>query len=243
MIRRFWLLTAFFSPLIFFAGPAHAQKAGAAAATAAPHVAASHARPVTNAPVVRSHARASSSKTLHPKPAANDFVFGSGTSFGFGNSDIRDQDLGIKALIDPATEWRLYERHKFRHNGGFASGFYLLDGGYDEPAAAPGDADQVSQPTDEQAQEDQEQDNGQRQETYAEAAPESAPEQLPDVGQFVLVLRNGSQIQAVAFTRRDDRIVYITTDGLRRSLAVADLDSDSTVRVNQERGTPLQFPL
>jgi hypothetical protein len=66
---------------------------------------------------------------------------------------------------------------------------------------------------------------------------------LPDVGQFTLVLRNGSQIQAVAFTRSNDKIVYITVEGSRRTIAVADLDSDATLRVNQERGTPLQFPM
>jgi len=235
MIRRFWLLAAFFSPLIFLAEPACAQKAGSAAAAAA----APHAHPVANASAVRSHAHVSSNRLAHPKPASNDSAFGPGTSFGFGSSDIRDQDLGIKALIDPATQWRLYERHKFCRDDGFASGFYLLDGGYYEPAPPSNDADQSSQPT----EQDQEQDNGQREEAYAEPAPENASQQVPDIGQFVLVLRNGSQIQAVAFTRRDDHIVYITTDGLRRTLAIADLDSDSTVRLNQERGTPLQFPL
>ena len=73
------------------------------------------------------------------------------------------------------------------------------------------------------------------------AADDSPP--LPDVGQFTLVLQNGTQIQAVAFTRVNDRIVYITADGSRRTIAVADLNSDATVRVNEERGTPLQLPL
>ena len=69
----------------------------------------------------------------------------------------------------------------------------------------------------------------------------SAP--LPDVGQFTLVLRNGSQIQAVAFTRSNDRIIYITAEGNRRAIPISDLDSDATVRINEERGTPLSFPL
>ncbi len=38
-----------------------------------------------------------------------------------------------------------------------------------------------------------------------------------------------------------DHIVYITADGTRRTIAVTDLDSDATVRVNQERGTTLQL--
>jgi hypothetical protein len=41
----------------------------------------------------------------------------------------------------------------------------------------------------------------------------------------------------------NDQIVYITADGSRRTIAAADLDSDATVRINEERGTPLQLPL
>jgi uncharacterized iron-regulated membrane protein len=66
---------------------------------------------------------------------------------------------------------------------------------------------------------------------------------LPDEGEFTLVLRSGQEIEAVAFTRVDDRIVYITTGGGRHTVAVRELDVDATVRLNQERGTPLQIPL
>jgi hypothetical protein len=51
------------------------------------------------------------------------------------------------------------------------------------------------------------------------------------------------QIEAVAFTHMKDRIVYVTRDGSRRTIALSDLDGDATVRLNQERGTPLQLPL
>jgi len=68
-------------------------------------------------------------------------------------------------------------------------------------------------------------------------------ESLPDEGEFTLVLRSGQEIEAVAFTRVDDRIVYITTGGGRHTVAVRELDVDATVRLNQERGTPLQILL
>lgn len=74
-----------------------------------------------------------------------------------------------------------------------------------------------------------------------EATPPAAT--VPDVGQFILVLRNGTRIQAVAFTSSNGNIVYITADGSRRMIARADPDSETTVRVNDERGTPLQLPL
>ena len=79
-----------------------------------------------------------------------------------------------------------------------------------------------------------------QQDTAQPATEEQTP--LPDVGQFTLVLQNGARVEAVAFTRMKDRIVYITADGSRRTLAAADLDSAATVRVNEERGTPLQLP-
>ena len=66
---------------------------------------------------------------------------------------------------------------------------------------------------------------------------------LPDEGQFTLVLNDGRWIEAVAFTHSNDTIVYITAAGSRYTIAANELDSDSTVRVNQERGTPLQSPL
>jgi hypothetical protein len=75
----------------------------------------------------------------------------------------------------------------------------------------------------------------------SEAREEAA--YLPDEGQFTLVLNDGRWIEAVAFTHSNDTIVYITTAGSRYTIAANELDSDSTLRVNQERGTPLQSPL
>jgi hypothetical protein len=72
---------------------------------------------------------------------------------------------------------------------------------------------------------------------------ENASASLPDEGQFTLVLNDGRWIEAVAFTHSNDTIVYITTAGSRYTIAANELDSDSTLRVNQERGTPLQSPL
>jgi hypothetical protein len=75
----------------------------------------------------------------------------------------------------------------------------------------------------------------------SEAREEAA--YLPDEGQFTLVLNDGRWIEAVAFTHSNDTIVYITTAGSRYTIAANELDWDSTLRVNQERGTPLQSPL
>lgn len=72
---------------------------------------------------------------------------------------------------------------------------------------------------------------------------EEASASVPDEGQFTLVLNDGRWIEAVAFTRSNDTIVYISPGGSRYTIAANELDTDSTLRVNQERGTPLQSPL
>jgi len=79
----------------------------------------------------------------------------------------------------------------------------------------------------------------------AASASEAREEEafLPDEGQFTLVLNDGRWIEAVAFTHSNDTIVYITAAGSRYTIAANELDADSTLRVNQERGTPLQSPL
>jgi len=156
-----------------------------------------------------------------------------GLGFNFG----ANQDWAIKAAIDPATQWRLFEAQKVFRNIGFgAPGFYLLDAGaYDYPPAEASEAEQAPPEQGVAA----EQETAVR--TYAEQPAQSAP--LEDVGQFILALRNGSQVEAVAFTRANDHIIYVTADGFRRSLSLSDLDPDATVKINEERGTPLEIPL
>ena len=166
-----------------------------------------------------------------------------GLGFDFEHLAAMNQDLGIKAVIDPETEWRVRVAERLLRGNQFAfgTGAFLLDGGgyYPVPVES-GEAPQQPQPP---------------QVIVVQAAPvqsvapqEAAPPEesaapLPDIGQFILVLKNGTQIQAVAFTRMNDQIVFITADGTRHTIAVADLDSAATVRINEERGTPLTLPL
>ena len=210
--------------------------------------------------VPRTGARISGAPPVRLHPRVTPEGFSSGTAsfglfnlinvpdFGFGlNSSLINQDWAIKAAIDPATEWRLLEAQRILRGAGFVgSGFYLLDGGgYYEVPADTGEAEQLPQQPQQQpiviVQAPQ-----QAQTDAASAPPESEETSAPpteDVGQFVLVLRNGTQIDAVAFSRSGDRIVYITVDGLRRALALTDVDTQSTIRINEERGTPVQLSL
>jgi hypothetical protein len=169
-----------------------------------------------------------------------------GLGFDYSHLAVLNADLGVKAFIDPVTEWRLATaerllRGRSRFSGG-GSGFYLLDGG---GYSVPDEAAQNDQP----APQPQpqiivlQQGSATQQTDQAGSGPEAESPPLADVGQFTLVLQSGKQIEAVAFTRTSDRIVYITADGNRRTIAASDLNSEATVRVNQERGTPLELPL
>jgi len=164
-----------------------------------------------------------------------------GFGFNFEHLAALNQDLGIKALIDPATQARLAVAQRLLRTTRFSPGYFLLDGG--GSYAVPVDADQqpqaqqpiiiVQQPAPQQMAE----------QPPAQPEPTEAAVPLPDEGEFTLVLRSGKQLQAAAFTRMSDKIVYITPDGGRRTVAVGDIDSDATQRVNQERGVPLQLAL
>ena len=165
---------------------------------------------------------------------------GLGLGYGFYSTN---QDIGIRAAIDPATQLRLAAAERFlRDNRSILGygGYYLLDGGgaYAVPTEEP-----ARDPTPQQPQVIVLQ-QAPTQQAAAQQAPEpqsSAP--IPDEGEFTLILRGGKAIQVVAFTHMKERIVYIATDGSRRTISDDDLDSDATIRVNQERGTPLQLPL
>jgi hypothetical protein len=288
--RSKWLFAPFLFAVPFLSpGIASAQHAATASSprVSAPAI---HSQPV-GAHVVSARAGAGARTVpaargaVHFNPATKSFVTGDGSfvplqdllnpipglGFDYHHLSAFNQDLGIKAVIDPVTEWKLAAANRaHRHSPHFGgSVIYLLDGGgayqfpddsaqadqsAQEPEQQQGQvtSDQAAsqsqnedQQTDQQADQQTGQQTGQRgydQQAYDPAASEEqAP--LPDVGQFTLVLQNGDEIEAIGFTRVKDRIVYITVDGLRRTLAVADLDSGATQRINEERGTPLQLSL
>lgn len=164
-----------------------------------------------------------------------------GPGFNFAHVAALDRDLGIKAVIDPATQWRLAVAERvLRNTGGFATpGFFLLDGGgaYVLPPESPSE-EQPQQPQQPQIIVVQQPSQASAEESAPAAAPQpSAP--IPDVGNFTLVLQSGKKIQAVAFTRSGDSIVYITADGARHTIAASEVDNAATERVNADSGTQL----
>jgi hypothetical protein len=165
-----------------------------------------------------------------------------GYGLDFEHLNALNSDLGIKAAIDPATALRLAEAELLACRTIGNTRYFLVGGaGYVVPEGVDQQSEDAPQPA------AQPQIILLQQAPAAQLFPQPAPTAqeeaapLPDEGQFVLVLRDGTQVQAVAFTRTADKIIYITTEGTRRTMAVSDLDSAATIRANEERGTPLQL--
>jgi hypothetical protein len=246
--------------VVIAAAPVDAQQR--MSAPVAPRAAAMRSGPAAarvGTPSARRTVSAGPSRAARYNAATNSFElshtaplsFEQRLGFGYHHGSVVNQDGGFQALLDPANNGKVAEARRVRHGSRFSGpGFYILDGGLYYPpsddsaeaAAQPADSDQSAQQQQqpqgigEQAPESQQADES----SSAQQRPE---EQIPDVGQFTLVLRNGRQLEAVAFSHVNDQIVYITADGSRRSFPATDLNSDATVQINVERGTSLQLPL
>jgi hypothetical protein len=165
-----------------------------------------------------------------------------GPGFNYAHVAAIDRDLAIKAIIDPETQWRLAVAERvLRNTGGFASpGYYLLDGGgeYIVPVAPGASEYQPSQtPTIVVLQQP-------AQPSAPVPAPTATPQlpaPIPDVGHFTLILQSGKELQAIAFMRSGDRIVYIAADGERHTIAASELDNAATQRVNEDSGAQLRL--
>ncbi len=216
-------------------------------------------RPIVVHPVNREHPQVRSNAEVANgfRGNRNNFAcvgaYGSGVSlqqllnpvppYGFDYQYLNavDSDLAEKAAIDPATQNALREASRLGCAGVGTGGYILWGGGYaapqeveEEPAEAPAQPQVIvvqvptaaAQPA-----------------AQPVPATEDTEAPLPDEPQFVLVMRDGTQLQTEAFTRSANEIIYITPDGARRTIALSDLDKDATIRVNSERGTELQLSL
>jgi hypothetical protein len=185
------------------------------------------------------------------------------SGFNWEHVNAINQDLPQKALIDPVTQLEIAQAERLVRTTGGASlggGAYIL-GGYPYYVPTASDAEQINPEADRAQAGAQAEPNvrpqiivlqqASPQQAGTSSAQPAAPatpaaavgQQLPDRGELTLVLRDGTQVKALAFSHVSGKIVYITPDGGRTMIDAADLDASATVRINQEKGTPLQLPL
>jgi hypothetical protein len=144
----------------------------------------------------------------------------------------------------------------FGHNGRRGQGAFIpiFFGGYpyysDDPSSDQQDQ-QAAQPAQPQPQiiviqqpvpAQQAADSGSDTGNVSAPAPESeAAASVPDVGDFILVRRDGRILFASIFSVVGTQILYVTPEGIRRTVAMADLDSDATEQMNEARGTTVMI--
>ena len=64
---------------------------------------------------------------------------------------------------------------------------------------------------------------------------------IRDVGDFILVRRDGRLLFASVYLVDGSQLQYVTPEGIRHTLALSDLDADATQQMNEARGTSVQI--
>lgn len=127
--------------------------------------------------------------------------------------------------------------------GFVSSGFFLP--AFSQPAPVivvqPSPVVVVEQPASQQADDFADRPRASRHSEERQASPPPEPAPVRDVGEFVLVRRDGGQVLAVAFTAQNGQINYVTREGVRRSVSLSALDLDATRNENEERGTSIRL--
>ncbi len=259
-------LLIFVASLVALPAMAHAQGRGmsamarpaVAAPMAAPHVVMHAAQPSAAHVTSGSHVYTgyprfvrtrSGAIVARPAPRAGSPIRNNGSA-GSGRP-LLSQDivpgLGFDYAHVAATHPNgIHDRNRNRvFSGAFVPFFY--GGGYymplgaddvEEAPAAEAQADTGSAGYSEPAQPPTRSRDAVPQ-NYASSA-QAAPE--PESEQYVFVRRDGTLFFAVAYSWENGTLRYITTEGVRRTLAGDKIDLDATQQFNEQRGLNFHLP-
>lgn len=133
-------------------------------------------------------------------------------------------------------------RHHFRRDSGFVipfidGGFYMPVPAYADqgaPAPQPEDSVAANQPAAEQPAA-RDSDNNWHSRMRSEPLP-------PEQTEYVFVRQDGSLIFAVAYSLINDRLQYVTAEGLRRTIPLNTVDFAATQQFNEQRGVSIRLP-
>lgn len=65
---------------------------------------------------------------------------------------------------------------------------------------------------------------------------------IKSLSEFVFVERDGTKIYAVAYSFLNDKLQYVTKEGVRRTVALDSLDLDATQKQNEDLGNTINLP-
>jgi hypothetical protein len=133
-----------------------------------------------------------------------------------------------------------------RHQPGFQLLFPFLDGGVFLPSA-PVVAEESTRPEPQQAEEPEAETAETPQRARLSGVAQTAElgtakAALRQPEEFVFVRRDGTVFFAVAYAWENGTLRYITSEGLRRTLARDALDLDATQQFNEQRGMNFRLP-
>jgi hypothetical protein len=79
---------------------------------------------------------------------------------------------------------------------------------------------------------------------YPAAAPYRSSSSNVDqaLAEFVFVQRDGSKLYAVAYSFVNDKLQYVTKEGVRRTIPLDSLDFDATQKINDDLGNTINLP-
>jgi len=165
-----------------------------------------------------------------------------GLGFDYTHLAAVNRNLGVRALIDPVTQHRLalergIRRDLGRRGGVVAPAFPVVVNSIVINVTPQPPVVIIQEPEPERIERAR----------YIEEAPSAPAAQPPfyepeaSASELVFIRRDGSLLFAVAYTVRAARVVYVTRDGLRRSVPLADLDLDASREMNEARGSFLQL--
>jgi hypothetical protein len=163
-----------------------------------------------------------------------------GLGFDFPHLAAVNGNLGVRALIDPVTQAQIALALRLQAAAAPVSPFLFSGfGGVPIVMESPAPVIVVQQAPVPAPQAPAEEPRPAVTVTQSPIVPQEPPR---DAGEFVLVQRDGRLLFAVGFTAEPGRVVYVTREGLRRTIRLEQLDVDATLRMNEERGTSIQLP-
>ncbi len=163
-----------------------------------------------------------------------------GFGFDYTHHAAVTRDLGIRAIIDPATQHQLALARAIRRETPIFPTVLpiVINTNVNQIfITTPPPVVIVQQP----AMVEIPVERVERQEAVRIEAPPT-PQPVAELGELVLIRKDGRVFFAVAYSVVNGRLVYVTREGLRRSFPLAELDADATLQMNEERGTSLRLP-
>lgn len=171
-----------------------------------------------------------------------------GLGFDFTHQAALDRNLDVRALIDPVTQHRLALARQIRRETprvGFGVPFVFTPIQIVIIQQPPILLMQQA-PVEYEARADlvRASEAAARREPPSELAPSAVepPPPLPPLGELILIRTDGRLLFAVAVSFGRERVIYISPEGIRRTVALAEIDLDATLRFNEERGSRLSLP-